>query len=93
MTFTLQILIASSVFCIVIITLLIIQKIGYLKHKIFTVLMLFASMLFLVAATTLFYCEYSVYTRDKNLTIPKTILIRVCSKKKLLQNFKQKNTI
>ncbi len=66
MTFALQILILSSIFCVLIITLLLIQKRGYLKHKIFTFLILFSSILFLIASSAFFYYEYSGFQSLKN---------------------------
>ncbi len=70
MTLSLQVLIASGIFCVIIISLLLIQKKGYLKHKIFTILILFSSMLFLVAASAFFYYEYSGY-RDLKKRVEK----------------------
>lgn len=61
MTLALQVLITSSIFSVIIITLLLVQKRGYLKYKIFTVLMLFSSMLFLIASSAFFHYEFSGY--------------------------------
>jgi len=61
MTLALRILIASSIFCVVIITILLLQKKGFLKHLFFTVSMLVFSMLFLVCASAFFRYEYSGY--------------------------------
>lgn len=65
MTFALQVLIASSVFCVVIITIFLLQKRDYLKHKFFTILMLCSSLLFLIASSAYFYYEYPAYLERK----------------------------
>ena len=63
MTFALQILIASIIFCVMILLVLGIQKKGYLKHKAFGVLMLMASVLFLCGALFYGYIEFTTYKK------------------------------
>ncbi len=63
MTFTLQILIASAIFCVLVLIVLGIQKIGYLKHKAVSILLLVASTCFLMISLLYVYGEFSAYKK------------------------------
>lgn len=78
MTLAQQILIASVIFCLLILIVLGIQKKGYLKHKVFGVLVVLASFCFLLCGLFYGYTEFNSfkkraqqYTKDDHNIVDK----------------------